>query len=96
MSKPHSSLFWLASGLALLVACALFHKTVLVDHPEFVSFAKVLVAFGVWMALMVAAFWLSKEKPARFWVVFVFTVILVCPVVLQLAKWLLRQLPFSR
>ena len=94
--KCRLAAFWLVSASGLLVAMVIFHKTRLVEHPEFVSFPKLLVAFGIWTALMTVAFALSKEKLTRFLPVLVITLVLVFPLVLQTASWLLRQLSSGR
>lgn len=84
-----SPVFWLATALAFVVAAMIFHRTKLVDHPEFVSFRKLLLAFGVWMALIAVAFWSSREKPVRFWAVFALMLTLVLPGVPELLRRLL-------
>jgi hypothetical protein len=94
-SKTRSAAFWIISAYGFAVAALIFHRTKLVDHPEFVSFPKLLLAFAIWILLMAGAFVLSKAKPARFWLVFIGTFVLVCPVVFPIARWLLQRLPFT-
>ncbi len=94
--KRRSAAFWIISAHALAVAALIFHRTKIVDHPEFVSFPKLLLAFVTWILLMAGAFLLSKAKPARFWLVFAGTLVLVLPAVLPIAKWLLQRFPFGR
>ena len=84
--------FWVAAGLALLDAVLLFYKTKLVDHPEFVSFPKVAIAFFIWMGLMTAALLSERQKLFRFSVVFAVTLVLVFPAFIQVARFITRLL----
>jgi hypothetical protein len=81
-----SSVFWCVSASAFVVATLIFHRTKLVDHPEFVSLRKLLLAVAIWIALMAAAFRSSREKPVRFWMIFAFTFALVLPVLPELFR----------
>ena len=87
--RYHSAIFWIVATLAVLDAVVLFYKTKLVDHPEFVSFPKVAVAFLIWLGLLATALYSARESLLPFWVVFAVTLVLVIPAFLQIARFLL-------
>ena len=89
-------LFSIAAGLTLAVAFILFYKTVLVDHPEFVSGTKLLAGLIAWLALLCIVAWLARERSVRFWSVSVLSLLLVAPTLLEFVRsfiqWLCRAM----
>ena len=83
-------IFWIVSGLTIAVAVGLFHRTVLVDHPEFVSGVKLLLGLGVWSILTIAS-WLSRPRVVLFWCVAAASLGLVTPTILVFLRAFFRS-----
>jgi hypothetical protein len=84
--------FSAAAGVSLAVGMLLLYKTVLVDHPEFVSPAKLLVGLIAWLAFIGFAAWVDRGHSLRLWCLLAVSWPLVLPTVLLFLRGFLRIL----